>query len=354
MKPDTLLLIFTVATAVIKTCALDVSVKGDECAIFDRCTIRNIFSTCSCDADCHMYGLCCINADTFPFMSTTKKEYVCKFEQITTPVFSKISCSEDFKGHVAIIDACSDQQGRDPADMKGSLLVTSSRTKITYINKDCAICSNEKEEDLHFWTVEVSCPARVGEFPFSEKYIRKHLIFNENLGKWGMKTDSSFVVCSVLVFEPDKVLGDLKYCAPNLISQCPRNYTDNAVSKMCGYYYGERKEKNSNVYYKNAHCALCNGVSLKDLDCVGRTYAPVESDETLETVKVVFTDGVGLERKDKFKCSENFSYDVFQDRCRRSPTKRPEVKVENSAALLFVHQTLLIALTLIHFLSLTK
>ncbi|XP_054718305.1 uncharacterized protein LOC129227727 [Uloborus diversus] len=350
MNPSMLRLLFTVAIAVNKIKALDVSVKGDGCSTFDRCTIKDIFRTCSCDTDCHEYGTCCVDAESFPLMSANEMKYFCSSEQVTTPVFSKRSCSKDFKGHVETIGACSDQD-RDPGDMMGNLLITSSKTKITYANKNCAICNNEMDENLHYWTIEVSCPARFRELSFNQKYIRNFLTLNESLGKWGLKVNDSFVSCSFLFYQPNDVYGKLKYCAPNMISQCPRNYTDNAVSKMCGYYYGERKEKNSNVYYKNAHCALCNGVSLKEVDCVGRTYAPVESDENPEAVKVVFSRGFWLERegKEKFKCSENFSYDPFQKRCRRFLEEQTEAKLVNSAALRFIHLALFIASVLIHF-----
>lgn len=112
----------------------------------------------------------------------------------------------------------------------------------------------------------------------------------------------------------------MKHCTPNLISSCPANYSNDDISKKCSTYYGERKLKSSDVYYKNIHCAICNGIDVADLECPGMSKPEdiVEETDFREMVEEVFTRGHWIEKKSekKFQCSKGFTYDPFWKRCR--------------------------------------
>lgn len=114
----------------------------------------------------------------------------------------------------------------------------------------------------------------------------------------------------------------VKYC-PNLISSCPDNYTNEEIATICTKYYAERKLKGADIFYKNVHCAICNGVDVAKLECPGMVKPEdnVEDSDFGEMVEEVFTQGRWLDKppEKSFECSEGFAYDPLRIMCRRDP-----------------------------------
>ncbi|GIY65808.1 uncharacterized protein CEXT_416731 [Caerostris extrusa] len=210
---------------------------------------------------------------------------------------------------------------RDKADVLNNLLVTSTKSKTTYWNRNCAICNKENIKDLRLWAVQVVCPSKHGDVTFRKSYVEDHLIFDLDLEEWGLKVKDGFVACTLTFLQPTKTVGKLNYCAPNLISSCPAGFEDSEVVEKCSTYHAERKQKNTDLYFRNVHCALCNGISEDELECVGRNYSPLNNIKGKDVVKVVFDSGVWLDRNEteKYKCSSGNMYDPFQARCRQMP-----------------------------------
>ncbi|KFM61797.1 hypothetical protein X975_12060, partial [Stegodyphus mimosarum] len=326
--------------------------KGDACATFDQCSVTNLFRTCSCDSDCHIYGTCCIDAEQFPLTSMTEQHFHCKSDRITTPVFAKRACAENYKGGTDDKHRCTETEEEDKADIISNWMVTNPKTGVTYWNKQCAVCNNEKEDDLEYWTLQVTCPSKHGEKKFDENYIKKHLSFDLKEDEWGLSVEGDFVSCFIRFFQPGDMAGKLEYCAPNMISTCPHNYTNEDVIGKCSNYYGERKEKNSDIYYKNVHCALCNGKTLKELDCAGRNYRPIGLISGYDIIRVTFGSGRWLNKEgvEKYKCSKTFNYDPFHKRCRRlhGSLSNMEDKTTNAAQTLAVQAFIFISVFFIN------
>ncbi|GFY54752.1 uncharacterized protein TNIN_72091 [Trichonephila inaurata madagascariensis] len=298
----------------------DTSERGEDCSKFDRCRSGDLFRTCSCDSDCYKYGTCCSDSDQFNLMAGEKDMFMCYNDRTYTSVYAKKYCSESFSGRDFHDKICTESIS-DKADILGNLLVSSTKTKITYWNYHCAMCNHEDIDDLKQWAVQVACPAKHGDTRFSRNYVEDHLTFDLDHEEWGLKVKDGFVVCTVSFFQPSNLVGKLNYCAPNLVTTCPTEYPHNDTKTKCLSYHAERKQKNTDIYFRNVHCALCNGVTEDELDCVGRTYPPASFKKTGDQVKVVFNAGQWLNREgpEKYKCSNGNIYDPFQNRCRKMP-----------------------------------
>ncbi|GFY66576.1 uncharacterized protein TNIN_498601 [Trichonephila inaurata madagascariensis] len=242
----------------------DTSERGDDCSKFDLCRSGDLFRTCSCDSDCYKYGTCCSDSDQFNLMAGEKDMFMCYNDRTYT----------------SAISWCRPQ-----------------RQKITYWNYHCAMCNHEDIDDLKQWAVQVACPAKHGDTRFSRNYVEDHLTFDLDHEEWGLKVKDGFVVCTVSFFQPSNLVGKLNYCAPNLVTTCPTEYPHNDTKTKCLSYHAERKQKNTDIYFRNVHCALCNGVTEDELDCVGRTYPPASFKKTGDQVKVVFNAGQWLNRE---------------------------------------------------------
>ncbi|GFT61970.1 uncharacterized protein NPIL_175161 [Nephila pilipes] len=298
----------------------DTSERGDDCSKFDNCRSGDLFRTCSCDSDCYKYGTCCLDSDHFDLMAAEKDMYLCHSDRTYTPVYAKRSCSESFSGRDFHDKICTESI-YDKADVLGNLLVSSIKTKITYWNHHCAVCNHEDISNLRQWAVQVACPAKHGGKSFSRNYIEDHLTFDRDLEEWGLKVKEGFIACTITFLQPSNLGSKLNYCAPNLVTECPTGYPHNDTMSKCLSYHAERKQKNTNIYFRNIHCALCNGVDEDELDCVGRSYAPVNLLKAGDLVKVVFNSGQWLNREgaEAYKCSNGNQYDPFQKRCRMIP-----------------------------------
>ncbi|GIY63576.1 uncharacterized protein CDAR_442381 [Caerostris darwini] len=300
--------------------ASDTSERGEDCSSFDRCKAGDFFRTCSCDRDCYKYGTCCSDSDQYAKMASEQQQYWCHSDRTSMPVYAKRACAVEFSGGEVQTRICT-QGVRDKADVLNNLLVTSTKSKTTYWNRNCAICNKENRKDLRLWAVQVVCPSKHGDVTFRKSYVEDHLTFDLDLEEWGLKVKDGFVACTLTFLQPTKTVGKLNYCAPNLVSSCPAGFEDSEVVEKCSTYHAERKQKNTDLYFRNVHCALCNGVSEDDLECVGRNYSPLNNIKGKDVVKVVFDSGVWLDRNEteKYKCSSGNMYDPFQARCRQMP-----------------------------------
>lgn len=300
-------------TSISATDPSDFSLKGDPCSKFDSCYSKPTLRTCSCDNNCHSYGTCC--SDFKKSHQDVPVAFHCYSRRTSFPVFVKRSCSDDFHGHIDNRRACFDND-EDEMDVKNNLLVTSHRTKVTYWNKHCARCNNEAEDDLENWNIEVFCPSHKD---VDSSLIRRNLTFDQDKRQWGLIIGDDFLKC-IVKYAPSPYIDEVKQCTANLISSCPMNYTDEDIAIKCSQYYAERKTRNSNVFYKNIHCAICNGVNVRDLDCPG--IAPednIENDERRGMLEEIFTKGDWLDKEPgkMYECSEGFSYDPARKKCRR-------------------------------------
>lgn len=299
---------------------MDVKVPNDGCSMFDSCLVADFFRTCSCRDDCSRYGTCCLDAADFKTDFNDQLEFHCYSENTATPVFAKKSCADDFEGDAEIEAKCLAGY-EDKSDLLPNLLVSSSKTSTTYWNWNCAICNHEDVNHLAKWSVHAICPLRYSGKEMDSEYIRSHITFDDKTKSWGLDFKDGFVLCNITYYQPINVVGKLSYCAPNMVSNCPADFNDEDVAKKCQYYHGERKEKLSNRYFKNVHCALCNSVDMTKLDCFGRNYRPLKMTGSTDVIKVMLNSEKWnlKETNNKYKCPDNENYNPFKSKCEKEP-----------------------------------
>ncbi|KAG8175645.1 hypothetical protein JTE90_006843 [Oedothorax gibbosus] len=319
----TVFLILGVLSGSIPVEASDTFNQLGDCAAVDSCrTGDQLFRTCSCDPNCSIYGTCCRDSEFARKMAPpSKAKFKCNNDRVVTPVYAKRACLDSFTAHPGNRIFCEEEEHDDRADVMGTVLVTSVKTKITYWNINCGICNDEDPDDLIRWTVEVSCPKKHGSTRFNESYAEQHLIYDKDIEEWGLKVEDGFKICNLSFEQPRYSAGNLSYCAPNLVTSCPTGYEKKGVVEKCHAYHAERRLKGEvSVYYRNAHCAQCNDVEEEDLECSGRIYDTVGVAKERDNVILKFEEE-WLDRNGsvKYTCSWNNTWDPFNLRCRKLP-----------------------------------
>ena len=93
----------------------------------------------------------------------------------------------------------------------------------------------------------------------------------ENLHECGRRNST---LCFRYILPPKKLQKVLRRCIP-AVSKCPSDWTDQEIAQACDKYTARvkdasksnsRAEKYGHIY-RNAHCAVCNGVSYKNMKC---------------------------------------------------------------------------------------
>lgn len=295
-------------------------VRNDACQVYDTCTVKQFFRTCSCESDCYRYRTCCKDAPEFYKMKDNIEQFECYENGTHSPVFAKATCSDGWVGDSSILEGCVNKGTvNSTTDFMSQVLVSSNRTDTTYWNWNCALCNHEDIQDLIFWTVQISCTIDGLQYHLSIHQAKENLVYNDSAEHWGVMADDGqrFVPCSVSYFQPAFLMGRLRLCAPNIISSCPSS-KNNETKAKCLAYHGERKHKETGIYYKNAHCAKCNGISFYDLDCHGRNYMTASSVEDSKVLKVIFNLNSWTGEHDEANkvCPKGYRYDPFLHICR--------------------------------------
>lgn len=294
--------------------------ENDACSMYDTCKVRPFFRTCSCESDCYRYGTCCKDAPEFNKMKENTEQFECYEHGIYSSVFAKATCSDRWDGDASILEGCENKGTiNSTTDFMSQVLVSSNKTETTYWNWNCALCNYEHMSDIIFWTVQVSCFVDSLHYHLSIYQAKENLMYNDSGKHWGVIGDygEKFVPCSVSYFRPAFLMGKLRLCAPNIISSCASS-KDNETNAQCLAYHGERKHKKTGVYYKNAHCAKCNGVDFYDLDCHGRNYMSPSPVEDSRILKVIFNlnSWTGEHVETIKECQNGKRYDPFLRVCR--------------------------------------
>jgi hypothetical protein len=168
--------------------------------------------------------------------------------------------------------AC-EQLADNDSDPLSSLPVTNERSGVTFRNYHCAICNGEANSTV-FWQLWLECPSlqsgssRVADL--SQTDIMSKLRYDDLRQQWGIDLDTDgltvFHDCSVDPVTPDNVASQLRACISNLVKTCPVGFGNATMVQYCEAYTGMLYD--TTRVYRNAHCALCNGVNVTRLDCI--------------------------------------------------------------------------------------
>ncbi|XP_045156460.2 uncharacterized protein LOC123522974 [Mercenaria mercenaria] len=185
-------------------------------------------------------------------------------------------------------------------DTQTLMPLSSNTMNITFKNYYCAICHNVVNTNLQFWNTEIVC-------------ANKKKLLLSNISEILLKL-SEEPWCQV-IFEPSFTTQryDVKRCS-GVIDRC--NVTgswyqyDYALETACMSYTSEYKG------FKNIHCFLCNGNTLKDEDGICEPNSKHQIDISfLALLDFYDLDGSSLQSK-VTKCSSGSKYDPLKDVCR--------------------------------------
>lgn len=129
---------------------------------------------CFCDADCAVYGDCCIDARAFdPAQQRDHFErFDCRTLRQYGSIYMRSECDAGWK-LPNIAAACKGSTSK--GDPLARMPVTSSTTGITFTNYYCAVC-NHAGRDVVFWKPRLECPTLQVRNPMREN-INIHFSF---------------------------------------------------------------------------------------------------------------------------------------------------------------------------------
>jgi hypothetical protein len=122
--------------------------------------------------------------------------------------------------------------------------VTSSVTRETYININCAVCNNESLSDLVLWDKKKFCSSRY------------HLLSREDPDTLYDMLFQQLPHCNLGFYPPPSVQNLVNPClTPTIEANCEVNRGMNYHSNACQKFH--LPYKTNNEIYKNIYCSLC-------------------------------------------------------------------------------------------------
>lgn len=248
----------------------------DSCPGFDVKENSLTFGTsktCYCDKHCMKFNDCCINS---PFRtgnnkpnrrvdpSRGTKRFDCR-HILGNNITVKATCDPFWTSSNETRRLCEEEP--PISDPFRWLPVTNPTSSITYKNAYCVRCNNVNHKlhsQLLTWQIGFGCSDYEEISDLMREDIIKRMTFFHRVNSWGI---SSKNLCSLLAWPggPDRAEKFLRRCESDAISDCPPDYKDQQVVKLCKSYQGLLYSQDHGKVYRNAHCALCNGVDVGSL-----------------------------------------------------------------------------------------
>lgn len=309
----------------------DIKAANGSCPLRDSCSYPRSNDSiethnCDCGKYCNEHRTCCLDSPFLNHSRIVDTRSTCRvIDQGQMSVFLVDNCSEFYEGPRTIRRMCEDEHEMDRGDPLGSAPVTNQKTKTTYKSLYCALCNMEKPQNLVIWQVYLDCSS-LGDFmnvcTENHDFVVSNIMYVRESSQWGLwfwdkKSDWKFRHLPIFYRLPKQLENSVSECRPGLISDCPPNWRDYEVLKMCKAYMGA-------VYFphaafRNIHCAICNGVkNFTDLKCEPE-YPPsffrgtgAMSFSLLMDIDFRNGDNVGFVKK----CQKGQVYDPFSKKCR--------------------------------------
>ncbi|KAK7601973.1 hypothetical protein V9T40_009414 [Parthenolecanium corni] len=238
---------------------------------------------CHCDDQCGDYNDCCSDAPNKE-KSTNETLYSCTPFSIVGSFLLKRYCPNSSKKN-QIKCAQSANYSDHIQQMHLKIPVTSKINNITYGNIFCAFCDNVTKENLSYWNLKIVCGRWrriITNFTFggpdtflkNQPELKKVLKFNNDTKQWRYVNGSVTANCTMLPQVPLSLQKVVRPCVFNLTSNCPSNFLVTNITNKCAEFQSTVYQRSvSTNDYRNAYCALCNGVPLRNLSC----YVPTPS-----------------------------------------------------------------------------
>lgn len=280
---------------------------------------------CDCNSLCTLYGSCCIDSPLLTKSRKNERTASCRpaGEKSTKSIYMIDVCASNYKGPAAIRKRC-EQKAKNWVDPFSNVPVTNKQSRKTYKSPFCALCNDENAKELTMWSVTLDCSSLTDHTDVCVKnkdFVLNRMMHIREKGQWDLwsrdsKIDSKFRYLPISYKMPAELKSSVKECRPNLISDCMPDWSDSRTERLCKAYMGSVYF--GNITFRNAHCALCNGVrnftSVSCHDTSGSVYkSPTMSFGILLDIDLSDGDKVGNIKK---KCDEGQIYDPLSKICR--------------------------------------
>lgn len=249
------------------------SVCGDvptSCAewrekLFSKNVSNSCCLPCDCEDDCEARKSCCYdyihaNSETSglgaAFIYTEKNEKCMlpakfgKKEGSEEPFYMWYlmidDCPIDYS-NITIVNGCNSHKAPDLSILTPAY---SSKSKLSYVNRFCALCNQESDKDIIPWTMEINCD----DFLFFPYFFPTSV---KDLQGW-LKHFFTLGVCSLYWQPPRPEIVQEKSCPSYSTKQeCPVGMTSEALDRLCLQFpflpiYGKY------ALYKNVFCMACS------------------------------------------------------------------------------------------------
>ena len=222
---------------------------------------------CHCDQACLKYRDCCADYTRYcqplsPAPQEIKNaNYTCiktsTLEYVAASVFMISNCAADWKDKEVRSKCLAGTNAMDrnfsSANILEGIPVAFKLTQgLHYRNIYCGICNNVKTMLLVFWELKFQCKIKPPQ-GFNSTQTLEYILKN----------------CPTRVVSPTEHFK-IRTCIPMVSSCSIENQTehkDGCLKGTSGIVFLPDYENYRNKVYKNYHCVLCNGLSLKEASC---------------------------------------------------------------------------------------
>ncbi|GFT10585.1 uncharacterized protein NPIL_7721 [Nephila pilipes] len=333
----------------------ELQILGGSCYPRDTCCALNETieddlwgdRTCECGDHCIRHKTCCIDSKYagMEYFGIGHSEEMCQKVQTTKiMVFMVSTCSVKWQESSLNEKCINTQIGLD--DPLLVVPVTSLISRTTYKNFFCAWCNDDADSTI-LWDLELKLPPGAGSSSIaieaSESKLQK-LKYNGETNSWEVlllnseTMEEEFQKVKLKFSVPVGLRKIVKQCHPRMVSDCKPSFINSILYYKCLAYYSPIKvlEETSQVpvVYRNVHCALCNGVSVKssNVSCpvksIGKKQKHPWSFSMLLDVNTREGDIVG---KVKPPCKDKELYDPFFEKCRSLKCALPGYVIKDGA-----------------------
>ncbi|XKL66787.1 hypothetical protein PGB90_010207 [Kerria lacca] len=220
-----------------------------------------------------MYKDCCINS-SYKNVSNSSSVFTCA--EISKNGYM-------IKNHTTCINTkykrkCSNSSNyiEQVRNFKLKVPVISLSSGITYGNAFCAQCDNVT--DFQFWNVNLTCETVKEILTVSNDSLKLYfsnrsdlndkLKFDNKVSRlWNINIENRTEKCTLLPLLPQQLRNSSRRCRPKIIDNCPSNWSFANITDKCRDYQSIVSDISGKVY-RNAYCAICNGVNSTDLLCI--------------------------------------------------------------------------------------
>ncbi|KAH9364923.1 hypothetical protein HPB48_015693 [Haemaphysalis longicornis] len=253
-----------------------VSAGLDQSHCLDQCNMNGIKpNMCTCRAsgqECRDEGDCCANL----FFEEVRRPRLSCVPAFGRDLLAVVRCPESWSpaSHVDETKSRCEDEKRKNLELSylDDLPVLSLRSGVLYRNAYCASCNGDTR-NLRPWELVLKCSHRDATEALKNgtatdiRYdsSRKGLQFY-----FGVKKRLAGCAIAIKEMQDPGFAEKLNVTQCNqrpLVMTCPEDYSNADVRVKCHSYASMVENTDTRILYRNLHCALCNGVSPKDLRC---------------------------------------------------------------------------------------